>query len=180
MTAPTYAPGQIVLEFTVPLLSVSEANVSRAASLKAQVIKTERISKQRSDVNLIFRSVLARAQHAHLRAGHWPLPLHITLTRIAPPRRKIHDDDNLRSSMKAVRDAVAAVIGADDRMSGPLRFKYRQEPGEWSARICIRAWMPPLTDEDFGYLIGMLDFDKARPVGLHEKLLLLRLEGAFD
>ncbi len=47
----------------------------------------------------------------------------VALTRCAP---RALDDDNLASSFKAVRDAVAAYLGLDDRDSR-LRFVCKQE-----------------------------------------------------
>lgn len=41
-----------------------------------------------------------------------PLPIVVTLTRIAP---RALDDDNLRGALKATRDGVADAFGVDDR-----------------------------------------------------------------
>lgn len=53
-------------------------------------------------------------------------PCVVTLTRIAP---REFDDDNLRSAFKAVRDAVAEWIGADDGKRGGIEWRYKQERG---------------------------------------------------
>lgn len=51
-----------------------------------------------------------------------PLPLLVTITRIAP--RKL-DDDNLQGACKYVRDQIAAKVGVDDR-SDQYTWKYKQ------------------------------------------------------
>lgn len=49
----------------------------------------------------------------------------IILTRIA--RGTLDEGDNLASSMKHVRDAVAAWFNVDDGPKGPLKWAYAQE-----------------------------------------------------
>lgn len=49
----------------------------------------------------------------------------VTMTRVAP---RALDDDNLRGAFKAVRDAIADVLGSDDR--NPLiAWRYEQRKG---------------------------------------------------
>jgi len=62
----------------------------------------------------------------------------VTITRIAPGNGL--DDDNLSGSAKAVRDAVAAWIGVDDRHRHLVRYEYAQERGAWGVRI---EWKAP-------------------------------------
>jgi hypothetical protein len=63
------------------------------------------------------------------------LPVRVTLTRFSPGTVKL-DDDNLRGTLKAVRDGIAAWLGVDD--GGPwVRWEYEQMRGEWAARVTI-------------------------------------------
>ncbi|MGC9261535.1 MAG: hypothetical protein ACP5I8_15845 [Phycisphaerae bacterium] len=65
-------------------------------------------------------------------------PCRITLTRYGP--REL-DDDNLRSSFKAVRDALADWLGVNDR-SKQLQWDYQQEKtklGEYRIKILVEA-----------------------------------------
>lgn len=92
----------------------SEAN-QRFASRAGMFAKSERVKAQRSAV----KQVLASTFGAHVP------PLHVVLGNVATPNRievrlvrlapGLLDDDNLRGALKAVRDAVAAWIGIDDR-----------------------------------------------------------------
>jgi len=65
-----------------------------------------------------------------------PLPLVVTLTRIAPARFRRMDSDNLSGAFKQVRDGIAERMGVDD---GDPRWiwRYQQEAGEWGVRIDI-------------------------------------------
>ncbi len=56
------------------------------------------------------------------------LPCTVTFTRIGP---RLLDLDNLQGSMKAVRDQVAEMLGADDSPSSPITWEYRQERGKF-------------------------------------------------
>jgi hypothetical protein len=81
-----------------------------------------------------------------------PVLLVVRLTRVAPRRL---DDDNLRGSLKAVRDAVATWLRVDD--ASPLvRWEYAQAKGEPGARIevegpngnvALASALPPRSDE---------------------------------
>lgn len=65
-----------------------------------------------------------------------PLPCEVVMTRITPARAgRLLDDDNIRGSLKAIRDAVAEWLGVDD--GGPMvKWSYRQERGDdWAVRI---------------------------------------------
>ncbi|WP_020472454.1 hypothetical protein [Zavarzinella formosa] len=52
-----------------------------------------------------------------------PLPVIVTLTRLG---RNPQDDDNIRGTLKAVRDVVAKWQGVDDGDRQLIRFRYRQ------------------------------------------------------
>jgi hypothetical protein len=66
----------------------------------------------------------------------------VTLVRVAS---RALDDDNLSYSFKAIRDAVAAWIGADDRPGSGITWRYDQCKGQakyQAARIIVegRVW----------------------------------------
>lgn len=66
-----------------------------------------------------------------------PLPVDITLTRIAP--RPLDSHDNLTSAFKGCVDQIAATYDVDDR-SAALSIRYAQErgkPREYAVRIQI-------------------------------------------
>lgn len=57
-----------------------------------------------------------------------PLPLVITLTRVAPSNGL--DDDALPASLKAIRDGVTDWLGlSDDRATPRLQWRYEQRRG---------------------------------------------------
>lgn len=66
----------------------------------------------------------------------WSFPVAITFTRISPSAKQL-DDDNLRGSLKAVRDAVAKLLKVDDGDRARVRFDYHQERGPWGVRISV-------------------------------------------
>lgn len=57
---------------------------------------------------------------------NWPLPLVVTLTRIAP---RSLDSDNLASAAKACRDGISDALGIDDGAKG-LTWLYAQRKGK--------------------------------------------------
>lgn len=69
--------------------------------------------------------------------GLMPLPVLVTLTRIGGAKRM--DDDGLATSMKFVRDRIAAALGVDDGDVGKVRFRCRQRPGWGRARVLVRV-----------------------------------------
>jgi len=88
-----------------------------------------------------FRAVAARKkqQRSLVSAELWhhallhPVPRApyvVQLIRRCPPRSKCRDSDNLRSALKAVRDAVAEHLDIDDndlRPNSQARWEYAQE-----------------------------------------------------
>lgn len=67
-----------------------------------------------------------------------PLPVVVKLTRVSPGTRPL-DDDNLRGSLKAIRDQVAEELGVDDGDTDSVRFEYAQERGAWCVRVEVRG-----------------------------------------
>lgn len=61
-------------------------------------------------------------------------PLIVTMTRVAPSAGL--DSDNAVGSMKHVRDAVAKVLGIDDR-SPLVDWRVEQRKGPWATEIRI-------------------------------------------
>lgn len=88
----------------------SMANVRMHWATKARIVK-----KQRRAVSDILCGIKPP-----------PLPVKVTLTRIAPRRL---DSDNLSSSCKGIRDAVAEWMGVDDA-SDQYEWVCQQEKGK--------------------------------------------------
>lgn len=90
-------------------------------------IRSARAKAQRNVVTLVLRGTVARSMMA-------VAPLVVTITRIAPSSGL--DSDNLAGSGKHVRDAIADVLGIDDR-DPRVTWNVRQERGPWGVRIAI-------------------------------------------
>lgn len=118
-----------MLAVTVPIATVSELN-----RRDHWAEKHRRSKQQRELTTLLLRS--AKVDKKALCA-----PFVVTLTRIAPGT--IKDSDNLASSTKAVRDAVAAFLGVDDADvtgNGSVRWVVLQEKGtQYGLRIEIQC-----------------------------------------
>jgi hypothetical protein len=128
----------------LPIKTVSEANQREHWAKKAR-----RVSDQRNLVALALRVpvaslgiVLAPRDRKRRRKltmgglGAAPALVEVTLTRIAP--REL-DDDNLRGALKATRDAVADVLGTDDR-DPRIAWRYAQRQGgirEYGVQIMV-------------------------------------------
>lgn len=116
----------------LPIKTVSESNLTVQSRL-AGILKAKRIKDQRSETFYGLLSVWGRLAP--------PLPLTITLTRIAP---RLLDTDNLASSLKHVQDGVAdwhlGEYGqGQDRQEG-LLWVYDQQrgvPHEYAVLITI-------------------------------------------
>lgn len=139
-----------VLEFLVPVRTRSEANSSQR---EPWIVKAGRIRAQRQATAWVM--VGLRSQVAEART--WPGWL-IILTRVG---RAELDDDNLRPSMKAIRDQVTQQLGIG-KMSVPkkahvkprylpndrdprLRFEYLQDvdhANEYAVRVRIERREP--------------------------------------
>ena len=109
----------------VPILGLRLVSEANARSHWAE--KARRVKAQRNVVTLVLRGTVARSMMA-------VAPLSVTITRVSPSVGL--DDDNAVSSAKAVRDAVAKVLGVDDR-DERVDWLVRQERGPWGVRIRI-------------------------------------------
>lgn len=99
--------------FTVPVRTQSEGNMRELWMPRAA-----RQAKHRTAVEWMMAAVRARAgDGGHNPPENWTGSWEVTLTRIA---RAELDDDNLRSSMKAIRDQIAQELGVG-KMSVPKR-----------------------------------------------------------
>lgn len=111
----------MIFAITLPIRLVSEANAHehyRRRQKRAQ----------------LQGNATALACRAGLRNALASAPLHVAIVRIAP--REL-DSDNLQGSGKHVRDAVASVLGIDDR-DKRVTWVVRQERGkakEYAVRI---------------------------------------------
>jgi len=109
-----------MIELTIPIKTISEANGREHWSSKARRAKAQREAA---------RWTLATAKKPEL-------PATVTLVRLAPGKL---DDDNLAGAFKAIRDGVADAIGVDD---GDPRYtwRYAQEKAKtYSVRIKIET-----------------------------------------
>ena len=117
-----------VLWLSLPLRLESVANLREHWGRRAARAKRE-------------RRYVALALRAQYGSPPWPVesPLRILLTRIAPRQC---DGDNLQSSCKACRDAIATWLRMDDG-SSLLTWAYAQRRGrvrEYGVEIQIEAW----------------------------------------
>lgn len=112
-------PGRELVRLTIEMRTVSELNAREHHWAKAK-----RRAKEKSTVL------------AHLRAlgtgDGYELPLVIVLRRLSPSTHKA-DSDNLASSQKSVRDAVATWLGLDD---GSEQIAWLYEQGKSANRKC--------------------------------------------
>lgn len=99
------------IEFTVPIKVVSEANLREHWAVKAK-----RKTAQQVEMIVTLRNVLRQSPKV-------AFPCVVRLTRIGARRM---DSDNLANGFKAVRDAIASVLGIDDG-DPRITFQYDQE-----------------------------------------------------
>jgi crossover junction endodeoxyribonuclease RusA len=104
-----------MMRVVIPIKTVSEANV------RGHWAKGARRAKRQ-------RRVAADCVHLARLTGAVvpPLPLTVTLTRVAPRRL---DSDNLQRALKAIRDGIADALGVDDG-DARIDWKYDQRPGK--------------------------------------------------
>lgn len=110
------------MNFEIPIRTVSGMNAREHWRVRAKRVKAERDATHWA---------------LHQAASGMPLlPLKVTMTRIGPSNGL--DDDNLSSSLKAVRDQIAHWLGVNDRKSDLVKYVCEQERGkEWAVRVRI-------------------------------------------
>lgn len=120
----------MIREVQFPMRTLSE-NEYRSGNRWAHARATK---KQRRDVKLILDSQFTRPAD---RFGDLPNTFRVALFRLSVGEL---DDDNLRGSLKAVRDEVTKWLGLTDDRSPRIRFGYHQEKcrkGYFGVKILI-------------------------------------------
>lgn len=107
------SPDPRSFEVTIPIKTVSELN--------AREHYMQRAKRRKREKSFVYVYVLP------LRQTGITAPCAVTLTRVAPSRGL--DQDNLVSSMKAAIDAIASVLGIDDR-DPRVTWSYLQRRGK--------------------------------------------------
>ena len=126
-----------IIAWTLSIRTVSEANQRSHWAAKAKRVRDHRIAAKL--LTLANRETLRRAWAA------LPGGLVVTIRRQAPSAGL--DDDNLRSSAKAVRDGIADALGINDR-DPRVRWVYCQGRGPYAVMCTIEAEQP--TDRSLG------------------------------
>lgn len=98
------------MRISLPLKTVSEMNC--------------RGWRKRAERTKLQRSIVRAYMHGIIRKPMM-FPLSITLRRFSPGWKPL-DDDNLRCSMKAVRDGVADALKIDDGDKTKASWEYDQ------------------------------------------------------
>jgi hypothetical protein len=101
----------IELAVLLPLRLVSTPNLREHWAKRAR-----RAAEHRAAVRMRFATERA-----------WPprLPVHVTITRVAP---RALDGDNLQGACKAIRDGIADALGVDDG-DAAVHWSYEQRRG---------------------------------------------------
>lgn len=84
-----------IISWEIPLKTVSEANV-----FEHWTKKSKRHRQQQYFTNLSFKT--------HIKPGMLLFPLEVSLIRLAP--RSLDEEDNLRFSLKYVKDEIGACL----------------------------------------------------------------------
>lgn len=104
--------------WVLPIVTASEANCRQWQAKSNRTREARRIVSPALGKRIDYLAPFARAYHAGI-------PVRVILTRLGG--RKLDEGVNLPSSMKAVEDAVALMLGADD--GSPLwHVEFEQEP----------------------------------------------------
>ncbi len=120
--------GLPVVEYTLPLKLVSEANKKEHWAVKGR-----RVNKQKEDTALLLR-VKINPFREHFRRGAL-----VTITRFGPKKM---DTDNNTGSAKYVRDTIAKLIGVDDRYDDVVEYRVLQAIGPYKVHVRIEAREP--------------------------------------
>lgn len=116
-------PGPTPITIHIPLRTGRGLN-----DRESRFARSERVKKERKAVWACWwrRSAL-----------QVKFPVEVLLVRISPGHVEL-DDDNLRGSLKAVRDQVADELGVNDGDRAKVRFDYHQERGPWGVRVQLQ------------------------------------------
>lgn len=109
--------GALLVSFTIPIRTVSEANARGHWAGKARRAKAHRFAANAhalARIDFRTRKLLLDGDCV------------VTMTRIAP---RALDSDNLATALKSSRDGIADALGIDDRDERVL-WQYAQEKGE--------------------------------------------------
>lgn len=111
-----------MIQFTLPIKTVSEANCRDHWAVKQRRVKGQRGIAKAATFNAWT------VKHAY--------PYQIKLTRIG---KRLLDDDNLRGAMKAIRDGVAEALRVNDGDANQATWDYAQETGkEFAVKVEIK------------------------------------------
>lgn len=120
------------VEVFVPGLRMKSEMNTRGAWQKTYRRKRE----QMENAAFTLQAIVPQATRRHLRGAP---ALRVTLTRCYGGRAKAFDTDNLASSFKFVRDAVADWLDRDDSPTSGIEWVTEQERGaEYGVRIQIQ------------------------------------------
>lgn len=109
------------IEFLVPIRTANGLNARLHHMARARKVKAEREA-----VGWLTKRYPAPAER----------PLIVTLTRVGPSNGL--DDDNLRGSLKSIRDAIAQWLGVDDRHARIVQYCYLQaRDRDWGVRVRV-------------------------------------------
>lgn len=112
---------------TVPVRTISAINAREHWAVRAKRVKAERRAT----------AWALRVASAEGLLDREPI---VRLTRLMGPRGRMLDDDNLRSALKSVRDAVAEWLRADDA-DERITWVYAQpeRAAQWGVRVEVFA-----------------------------------------
>lgn len=125
-----------LVNFTFPMRVKSAANLREFHMQRhTRILRTK---KAVCDAWVYLAGAKGRDRAFSYVHGSERRPLVVELTRIAP---RPLDTDNLSSAFKGHRDAIAALLGVDDR-DPRVSWTYSQEKGkpkEYAVRVTVRA-----------------------------------------
>lgn len=112
------------ITFTVPIRTIANKDENGWARAK-------RRTSERARVSMFF------PRECRKLGTTTPVPIKVTLTRLAPPRSRGFDEfDNLRHSMKTIVDQVALELGHKDDRTDFLSFHYEQRRAkDWGVEV---------------------------------------------
>lgn len=117
----------------VPLRTGGGLNSREHWAVRARRVKEERSATWRALAQYLGWARQASVR-THLQRGG---RVQVTLVRCSPSTRPM-DDDNVRGSLKAIRDEVAVWLGLDDG-NPAVRWEYAQQRAPWGVRLRIEG-----------------------------------------